>query len=172
MVKIVPLPVVRPVHSGWTFSFVPGATPKKPFSGLIAYRLPSSPVRIQAMSSPTVKPCTRRSVALRRDQHCQVGLSARGRECSGDIYGFAVGFLYAEDQHMLCHPALGLALVGSDAQREAFFTEQHVPAVCGVDGPDGVVFREVADVAVLRIDVCICSAGRVPKSLAVSPRTS
>ena len=36
------------------FSPVPGATPKKPASGLMAYRRPSSPKRIQAMSSPTV----------------------------------------------------------------------------------------------------------------------
>jgi hypothetical protein len=33
---------------------VPGATPKKPASGLMAYRRPSSPKRIQAMSSPIV----------------------------------------------------------------------------------------------------------------------
>jgi len=33
---------------------VPGATPKKPASGLIAYSRPSSPKRIQAMSSPIV----------------------------------------------------------------------------------------------------------------------
>src|ERR1051325_1894521 len=33
---------------------VPGATPKKPASGLIAYSRPSSPNRIQAMSSPIV----------------------------------------------------------------------------------------------------------------------
>lgn len=33
---------------------VPGATPKKPASGLIAYSLPSSPNRIHAMSSPIV----------------------------------------------------------------------------------------------------------------------
>ena len=33
---------------------VPGATPKKPASGLMAYSLPSSPYRIQAMSSPIV----------------------------------------------------------------------------------------------------------------------
>ena len=33
---------------------VPGATPKKPASGLMAYSRPSSPKRIQAMSSPTV----------------------------------------------------------------------------------------------------------------------
>ncbi len=33
---------------------VPGATPKNPASGLIAYRRPSAPNRIHAMSSPTV----------------------------------------------------------------------------------------------------------------------
>ncbi len=33
---------------------VPGATPKKPASGLIAYSRPSSPNRIHAMSSPMV----------------------------------------------------------------------------------------------------------------------
>ena len=33
---------------------VPGATPKKPYSGLTAHSRPSSPTRIQAMSSPRV----------------------------------------------------------------------------------------------------------------------
>ncbi len=33
---------------------VPGATPKNPASGLIAYRRPSFPGRIQQMSSPMV----------------------------------------------------------------------------------------------------------------------
>ena len=36
------------------FMLVPGATPKKPYSGLIAYRRPSLPNFIHAMSSPTV----------------------------------------------------------------------------------------------------------------------
>jgi hypothetical protein len=35
-------------------SLVPGATPKNPFSGLIARRRPSGPTLIQQMSSPTV----------------------------------------------------------------------------------------------------------------------
>ena len=39
---------------GLLLALVPGATPKKPFSGLTAHRRPSSPTRIQAMSSPTV----------------------------------------------------------------------------------------------------------------------
>src|ERR1039457_3043038 len=39
---------------GLVTSLVPGATPKKPASGLIAYSRPSSPNRIQAISSPMV----------------------------------------------------------------------------------------------------------------------
>src|SRR3954469_6075883 len=39
---------------GLVFIDVPGATPKKPASGLMAYRRPSDPNFIQQMSSPTV----------------------------------------------------------------------------------------------------------------------
>src|SRR5258705_10289209 len=39
---------------GFDFMLVPGATPKKPASGLIACRRPSAPNFIQAMSSPIV----------------------------------------------------------------------------------------------------------------------
>ena len=39
---------------GLVCSLVPGATPKKPNSGFTAYRRPSLPKRIQAMSSPRV----------------------------------------------------------------------------------------------------------------------
>ena len=40
---------------GFDRSLVPGATPKKPASGLIAQSRPSGPGRSQAMSSPTVQ---------------------------------------------------------------------------------------------------------------------
>src|SRR5215475_241181 len=40
---------------GLVFLDVPGATPKKPASGLMARRCPDSSGRIQAMSSPTVQ---------------------------------------------------------------------------------------------------------------------
>jgi hypothetical protein len=43
---------------------VPGATPKKPASGLIAYSRPSSPNFIQAMSSPTVSTVQPSSVGM------------------------------------------------------------------------------------------------------------
>ena len=49
---------------GLVFSPVPGATPKKPASGLIAYRRPSSPNFIQAMSSPTVSTFQPSSVGI------------------------------------------------------------------------------------------------------------
>ncbi len=39
---------------GFVFDDVPGATPKKPASGLMAHSRPSGPGRSQAMSSPTV----------------------------------------------------------------------------------------------------------------------
>ena len=45
---------------GFVCSLVPGATPKNPASGLIAWRRPSAPGLIHAMSSPTVhtfQPC-------------------------------------------------------------------------------------------------------------------
>ena len=41
-----------------------GATPKKPASGLIAYRRPSSPNFIQAMSSPIVSTVQSSSVGI------------------------------------------------------------------------------------------------------------
>src|SRR5579863_2304461 len=40
---------------GFVFAEVPGATPKNPASGLIAYNCPVSSGLIQAMSSPTVQ---------------------------------------------------------------------------------------------------------------------
>ncbi len=39
---------------GFVSMFVPGATPKKPASGLIALSVPSGPIFIQQMSSPMV----------------------------------------------------------------------------------------------------------------------
>ena len=51
--KIVERSIVR-IAFGFVATPVPGATPKNPASGLIAYSRPSSPRRIQAMSSPIV----------------------------------------------------------------------------------------------------------------------
>src|SRR3954451_24067564 len=49
---------------GFVSTPVPGATPKKPYSGLTAYRRPSSPNFIHAMSSPTVSTFQSGSVGI------------------------------------------------------------------------------------------------------------
>src|SRR3990167_775832 len=53
-VKIVFFCIVL-IAFGLVLELVPGATPKKPASGLQAHRRPSRPTRSQAMSSPTVQ---------------------------------------------------------------------------------------------------------------------
>src|SRR5439155_5056945 len=53
LVKIVFARAVS-IAFGLLFMLVPGATPKNPASGLIAYSRPSAPNFIHAMSSPTV----------------------------------------------------------------------------------------------------------------------
>ena len=58
---------------------------------------------------------------------------------------------------MFSHPAFVLALEGSDSESEALFAKEYVAAVCGVDGPDCVVFRKVNDVglcAFIRLHAC------------------
>jgi hypothetical protein len=55
LVKMVPDSSIA-IAVGLVAGLVPGAMPKNPASGLIAYSRPSAPNRIQAMSSPMV--CT------------------------------------------------------------------------------------------------------------------
>ena len=45
---------IESIAIGFVLYEVPGATPKKPASGLMAYSRPSGPIFIQAMSSPMV----------------------------------------------------------------------------------------------------------------------
>src|SRR5829696_8328171 len=63
LVKIVFARTVA-IAFGFVFSPVPGATPKKPASGLIAHSRPSSPNFIHAMSSPTVSTVQPSSVGI------------------------------------------------------------------------------------------------------------
>ena len=56
MAQLVKMEFLAAVSMAFAFDFmlVPGATPKKPASGLMAYSRPSAPNFIQQMSSPTV----------------------------------------------------------------------------------------------------------------------
>ena len=93
------------------------------------------------------------SVSLGRDKHGKVGLAAGGRECRADIFDFALRILEAEDKHMLSLPALFPALIGSYTKSKALLAEEDVSAVSGVDGDDGVILRELADITLLGVDV-------------------
>lgn len=93
---------------------------------------------------------------LGRNEHGKVGFAARGGECRRDIFGFAVGFFQTENEHVFRKPALVSALIGSDTESKALFAEKHVSAVTGVDGHNGVVFGELADVSLFFVDVRFC----------------
>ena len=54
---------------------------------------------------------------------------------------------------MLCHPAFLFAQVACDSESQAFFAQQDVSAVTGVNRPDGVVFRKMHDVSIVLIDI-------------------
>ena len=92
---------------------------------------------------------------LRRNQHGEVGLAAGRRESSGHVLLGAVRVGNAQDQHMLRHPAFLPSEVGRNAQGEALLAQQDISAVVGVDGPDGVILREVNDIAVLGVQRCL-----------------
>ena len=95
-------------------------------------------------------------IFLGRDEHGEIGLAAGGRKRRRDVLDLLVlRALAAEDEHVLRHPALFLAEIGGDAQREALLAQKHVAAVSGVDGNDRVVFGEVQDVALFGIDVAL-----------------
>jgi hypothetical protein len=135
---------------------VPGATPKKPLSGLTAYKRPSLPMRIHAISSPTVSicrplvrsttssktrsgsgSCTAAATATAtylptgngRLQHGEIGLTTSARERGCNVLLLAIRRCDAEDQHVLCKPALITCQHRCDSQRQALFAKQRIAAV-------------------------------------------
>ncbi len=93
------------------------------------------------------------SVSLGRDKHGKIGLAAGGRECRADIFHFALRILKTEDKHMLGLPALFPALIGGYTKSKALLAEKDISAVSGVDGDNGVILRELADITLLGVDV-------------------
>ena len=82
-----------------------------------------------------------------RLQHCQVGLATCRRERGGDVVLVASClFSQAQDQHVLCHPAVAAAHGRRNTQSEALLAQQCVSAVTGTVGPDLVGFGEVSNV--------------------------
>ena len=92
---------------------VPGATPKKPASGLIAYSLPSSPKFIQAISSPTVSTFHPGMVGTSMARF--VLPQALGKAAATCFFSPS-GLVNFKDQHMFGHPAFVTRLCRSNAQ--------------------------------------------------------
>ena len=133
---------------GLVLTEVPGATPKKPASGLMARRRPfgigldPGDVVADGPDLPAVE-------AGGRNQHGEIRLAAGAGKRRGDVGLLALRILDAEDQHVLGHPAFVARDVRGDAQREAFLAQQRVAAVAGTVGPDLARFREMDDVLFL-----------------------
>ena len=106
---------------------VPGATPKKPASGLTAYSRPSAPNFIQAMSSPIVSTFQPGSVGISIAR--LVLPQALGKAAA--TYFDLPGRGQLQDQHVLGEPPLVTRHHRGDPQRKALLAEQRVAAVAG-----------------------------------------
>jgi hypothetical protein len=137
---------------GFVFMLVPGATPKKPASGLIAHRRPSG-TDVQPRDVVADRKDLVALLARGRDEHRQVRLAAGARECGRDVRRAAARLLDADDQHVLGEPALAAGHVARDAEGEALLAEERVAAVAGADRPDEPLLREVHDEAALGVEV-------------------
>ena len=130
---------------GLVFHEVPGATPKKPLSGLIARSRSSASGLSQAMSSPT-RPHLPPLEARGGDHHGEVRLAAGRGKGGGDISLLALRVFDAQDEHVLGQPALVTRDVGGDPQREALLAQKRVAAVAGPERPDFARFGKMDDV--------------------------
>ena len=88
---------------------------------------------------------------FRRNEHCKVCFAAGAWESGTDISLLTVRAFDAQDKHVLCHPAFFLAQPRTYTQCKAFFAQQNISAISGVDAPYGIVFREVGYVFVFGI---------------------
>ena len=59
------------------------------------------------------------------------------------------------DELMLRHPAFLAPEIGCNTESETLLSEKNVSAVSGVYAPNGVVLREVTDITVLFVEVCL-----------------
>ena len=137
-----PLLMVR-IALGLVCSLVPGATPKKPYSGLTAHSRPSSPIRIQAMSSPSVSTFQPGMVGA---SMARLVLPQALGNAAATYLRDALGAGQLEDQHVLGEPALVARHHAGDAQGVALLAEQRVAAVAGAEGPDRPLLGELHDV--------------------------
>src|SRR4030095_1609459 len=91
--------------------------------------------------------------AFRRHQHSEIGFAAGAGEGTADIGDLAVRTFDTDDEHMLGEPALLLAELAGNPQRETFFCQQRVTAIARADAPDGVILRIMTNEAALDVEI-------------------
>ena len=120
----------------WSVLDVPGATPKKPASGLIARRRPSAPAPHPGESSPIGPDFPALRTPLGGIIMAKLVLpQALGTQPQRKFFAPS-GFSHADNEHVLRHPAFIVRDVGSDAQGETLLAEQGISSVTGAVGPD------------------------------------
>jgi hypothetical protein len=129
---------------GFVLTEVPGATPKKPNSGL-TLRVGSNPGDVVA-DGPN-SPAFLLKMAG-RNEHGKIRLATGARESCGNVGFLPLGVFDPEDEHVLGHPSFVPGNVRGNAKGETFFAEQGVAAVTGAIAPDFACFGEVDDVFV------------------------
>ena len=143
---------IADITFGLVFSFVPGATPKNPASGIdgvqIAVRSDLHPGDIVAHGPHAIA-----FIFERGNHHGQIRFSARARECRRHVGHFPGGRFQSQDQHVFGHPALFARHPACDPQGKTFFPQQRVAAVAGADAPNQFFFGEMSDVTVARFQV-------------------
>jgi hypothetical protein len=84
----------------------------------------------------------------RRLHNGEIGFAAGAGEGGGDVIFFPLWRGQAKDEHVFGHPAFAFGNHRRDAEREAFFAKQRVPAIAGTVRPDRRFVREMNDVSV------------------------
>ena len=92
-------------------------------------------------------------VMRRRNEHGEVGFAASAGESGRDKGLLALGRFHPQDEHVFGHPAFVPAQVRANPQRQTLLAQQHVAAVTRADREDGVILREMADVAAVGVHV-------------------
>ena len=123
---------------------VPGATPKKPASGLIgveaAVLAEAASRRCRRRSSP---PSSRGAWAV---SIARLVLPEADGKAAAEVLDVALRRGQLDDQHVLGQPALVAGHHRRDPQGEALLAEQGVAAIARAERPDLAVLREVDDV--------------------------
>ena len=129
---------------------VPGATPKKPASGLIARSIPFSSGFNHAISSPTVE-TFQPFIDAGGINIAMLVLPQGAGKSSRNVSFFSLKAFHSKNQHVLRQPLVIPCHAGSDSQSQTLFSKQGISAITASVGNDGSLFWKMNDVGVIRV---------------------